>query len=932
VVSAGKNDSEATQNEKQPNIFVSSKSSDSSDSSVNFIKIVNDHKFFLKKKTPINIKAYIEPIKKTKKIINAKKELSVPEQSIFCEGYPCTKNLHYDFSDKPIDITEFTHAQFSWTQSEFGPMPKILFEAELSKNISKNEPLRIWSVVGKTSFSLKQLKTINMNEAKYDDKSIIYLAKRELGLKGDDKWYHSVSDNELILQSRVNLPLKKVQTVKVFSASDISPRVVQFSIDSNGNGFRDDYILFNQIRYTKEVKNGESILNIDLRPAIKALGIDINKTTLMEVIVFLPTTVQTYLSRKPLHQISFFCNIHSQNELFINPKVKNHKNDYSIDLDFSSLSSNQFIQNSKIVSVKITAILDNPQFINWNSFLFYNSLEKDIASIIDIPGMAISTWDNGNLKFDQLNKITSFRPIGIYRFHKPNKKAIEKVEDFNKDEIPVYLIERGQKQLNPVVEKWHSIEDKVKGKLWYSLSGKKKNSSVNGWIRVEKDEKRYPEPFSLVEGSDWLNILTGNFNTIGDFSLEGFIYIEEWPFQIALFDVLSIPITKEFDYRNYEWWINEAKLDLALNGKNFQNNKNDGKLLLYPERQAGSKWEFLLPKEEFIFPLELIIPGPLPKPSRMILKVNNRETPIPYGPYVLPLTNIGFNGDEFKLSIEYLGNDPIIWLDTPKVKVMGLKQTPIHDLSKLMVVIDDIEKHLNLKHLPDPRGEWIDMGKVRLNKGSHFVKTINSDFFKIKSLVLESGSPISLLDSQGNISKIKSFREKIYNFGIKIALIILICALIYILRKKIKYISYGLYQNISDMYIQLNNNIVTIFWMLLAILLYCIGIITNNTQKENYYYTIGGIAVVMVLLHFSRLIKSHVSTVYPKIASYVYRSLSAVFFTWSIALLFITAFLVAARIEVLAEQVAFIVYYLLFAGVINEIIEIKKSNKAANNK
>jgi hypothetical protein len=956
VVSAVKNDSEATENGKQTNIFVSSNISESavkndsnatendtqtnifvssriSESSVNFIQIVNNHQFFLEKNTPIKIKAYIEPITTNKKIIYAKKELSLPEQSVFCKGYPCTKKLYYDFSDKPIDIKEFTHAQFSWTQSEFGPMPEILFEAELSKNISKNEPLRIRSAVGKTSFSLKQLKTINMKEAQYAEKSIIYLTKRELGLEGDDKWYHSVSENELILQSRVNLPLKKVQTVKVLSESDLAPRVVQFSIDSNGNGCRDGYILFNQIRYTKEVKNAESILSIDLRPAIKALGIDINKTTLMEVIVFIPTTFKTYLSRKPLNEISFFCNDRPQNELFVNPKVKNHKNHYTIDLDFSSLANNQLILNSKIINAKITTILNNPQFIKWNSIFFYNSLEKDIASLIDIPGMAISTWDNGNLKHDQLNKIASFRPLAIYRFHKPNKKAIENVEDLKKEEIPVYLIESGLKQIKPVIEKWHSIEDKVKGKLWYSLSGKKKNSSVNGWIRFEQDEKRYPETFSLVKGSDWLNVFTGEFNKIRDFSIKGSIHVEKWPFQIALFDVQSFPITKEFDYRNYEWWINEAKLDLALKGKNFQKNKNDGKLLLYPERQAGNKWEFLLPKEEFIFPLELIIPGPLPKPCRMILKVNNDETPIPYGPYVLPLTNIGFNGNEFKLSIEYLGTDPIIWLDIPVVKVMGLKQTPIHDLSKLMVVIDDIEKQLNLKHLPDPRGEWIDMGKVRLDKGSHSIQTINSKFFKIKSLALESGAPISLHYSQSNSSKIKLFRGKIYIVGIKIALIILICALIYILRTKIKYIIYRLFRHIRDMYIQLDNTIVITFWTLLAILLYCIGIITNISQKENYYYTIGGIAVVMVMLHFSRLVKNYVSTVYPKVASYVYRSLSAIFFTWSIALLIITAFLVAVRIEVLAEQVTFIVYYLLFAGVINKIVEInKKPIKAADRK
>jgi Flp pilus assembly protein TadB len=97
-----------------------------------------------------------------------------------------------------------------------------------------------------------------------------------------------------------------------------------------------------------------------------------------------------------------------------------------------------------------------------------------------------------------------------------------------------------------------------------------------------------------------------------------------------------------------------------------------------------------------------------------------------------------------------------------------------------------------------------------------------------------------------------------------------------------------------------------------------------TASGENYGFTFGGLAMVLVIWHLSRMLKNRFSERFPKAAEYIYRSRGTPFFACAIALLVATALLLVIKLEPVAEQVAVIVYYLLVVGVVGELVSLRK--------
>jgi signal transduction histidine kinase len=118
-----------------------------------------------------------------------------------------------------------------------------------------------------------------------------------------------------------------------------------------------------------------------------------------------------------------------------------------------------------------------------------------------------------------------------------------------------------------------------------------------------------------------------------------------------------------------------------------------------------------------------------------------------------------------------------------------------------------------------------------------------------------------------------------------------------------------------------------ILWLFISVLLYYIGITKPaKAGAENYAITFGGICFFISFAHLMRVTRDWFTSRFPKISAYVYRDRATPFFAGAICILAVVPFLLIAKMDIIAEHAAIIVYYSLVMGVILVFLEIKKAD------
>jgi hypothetical protein len=416
-------------------------SSSAPGSAVRFIQGVEDGVLSLRKGVTFKVKAFVEPVTVTEETVYAQREVSIPEKEFVCREWPCSKKWDFDFSDRPVSVSEFPRLQIAWSQSVFGATPEIRVAAEFIHDGEEQKKIHVKGYFsGKDEPLLEPVKTIYMKEADYVEKSTWYLAKRELGFEADERWRYDQDGENLVLQARVDLPLKEVRAVQIFFDPKKVPELegVQFSVDTNGNGRRDIFILFGQIKHDLKKRSGRAILTLDLRGAITNLGIDPEKAVLQEPVIFLPTNFPLYKRDMPIQKIVFESVDHAKEEEIIKPEVEQRGEQYSLDFDFSEALEDLSIWDAKLDNLKITVDLDGPQVITWDRVRLFDAWETQVPVLSKEPGRALRDWirqkDDEMTESDRdvgepsgvqeeeedlpgsLGQIKGFRPLWVKRY------------------------------------------------------------------------------------------------------------------------------------------------------------------------------------------------------------------------------------------------------------------------------------------------------------------------------------------------------------------------------------------------------------------------------------------------------------------------------------------------------------------------------------
>jgi len=474
-IASGASVSYAKENSQTTDIMVSS---GFKDSNVKYIQSIEDGQLTLENKTEFRVKAKIEPVVGDRETIFSEKKLHISRDEVVCVDYPCQKKWEFDFSkDEEFDFIDFPKFQLAWKESFVGNTPGITVNA-FFQNSDCQETNGCKDILitgsygpGKENPELTEIKTVNMDYAGLTQKSRGYLAKREHGFSADSHWRYDKDGKNLVIQSRVDIPLSECQAIKFYLGSDYQPEKIQFSVDTDGDLDRDLFLLWEQLDIKRYKENGQDVIYLDLHRALKNAGADIEKGILLEPIIFIPTDISSFKKNKPIKKIVFGVPSEHSDHV-VSPKVENQPNNPNVralEFDFTQSPLLRDMWDVRLNKIEMTADFNSPQIFSWETARLIDTLSDKVPVALFQSGAALKKWSKNMPPIGKHEVITSFAPL----FHMENKKGIGtrpqktniryKNEDFQDSHLEI----------------------KVKN-AWYQIDGDKQTLKIKGIFTGEK--------------------------------------------------------------------------------------------------------------------------------------------------------------------------------------------------------------------------------------------------------------------------------------------------------------------------------------------------------------------------------------------------------------------------------------------------------------
>lgn len=141
-----------------------------------------------------------------------------------------------------------------------------------------------------------------------------------------------------------------------------------------------------------------------------------------------------------------------------------------------------------------------------------------------------------------------------------------------------------------------------------------------------------------------------------------------------------------------------------------------------------------------------------------------------------------------------------------------------------------------------------------------------------------------------------------------------------------------LYQRLPLWWRDKRHPILLAAWTALTLVLYGIGLTLKVGSGENYFFTFGGMAVVMVMRELFLVVEPHFRRVFPNIANHVYGGAGSLYVSGALVLLVGTATMLSLKLELIAEQLAVVVYYCLVVGTVLKIVALRRAHNDHSDK
>ncbi len=904
-------------------------------------------RFNLKEKDHFKIKIFVEPRKTKARVLLANKPLRWEEGSLKSRGEIIYRKdgfslniieqgegeIYWSYPLKnPLDIWDFPYFRLRFKGE--GPEPAIQAFFYFDTNGDGEKDLVLKGTYPQSAQMLTLTMVENVSQAKFKPKSYGYLVRRELGFKTDRAWRYTQDGSSTVLQKVFNIPINKAEFIRFYFKPGTYFERVNLFIDTDGNGRKDRLVLWEQLVHYKR-QDVDSIVEIDIDASLKKLNIDPQKAKIYEIIVFLKGDKETILKEKILRKLEFFKKGDEKSWEGVPLKINRAGDRKELIFEIQKKLQEDQIFSAKLLKLDLKIsfkkenfghfIIGNLAFLDFSimevpSFLFkpYRALE-DFLNLPLFPGEYVKSfdllwWENSCFVFSK----TSFvkKRVNSNLFQKLIEKQINKVVNNN-----LFLKAIYNKDLF----------------LYANIYYEEKSGKENYISRVIPNNRFIEIPFlkgkKLKKIEIWANLKTH----LQKEPLEKYFgKIEE----ILLIDAEIDEL--EYGRENNEifWYVKREDINLTRSLKKTYLLDRSLRLSISLPK-ISSFFSFLKLKYHFSDEVS----------GRILTYIQNTKENVMLplfkkGEVYIPFSNHNYRFPPSKIIFDFYLNDHktipyVIFIDDIKLIAFGIPYSLTELIYKelpFLVSIDGNSLPLTIE-VKDKEivslGKWLEAGEIDLDIGEHSIDINKNSFLIPKAIVLEAQNEYPLpmkLKESANISQFENRLKKLFISVIKVFLVIVIFWILFRYWKVKKIII-----NVKTLFLKIYGVLPDIFWMFfwltMAIIFYFTGFKYRVSQGENYWWTFGGIWIVIAYHHFIKLIKNTFQKAFPKLGNYVYRGSGTPYVSGFIFILLICAILLVLNLEPLANQLAIIGYYLLVIGVVRELIDFSREqeNKEVRN-
>lgn len=284
---------------------------------------------------------------------------------------------------------------------------------------------------------------------------------------------------------------------------------------------------------------------------------------------------------------------------------------------------------------------------------------------------------------------------------------------------------------------------------------------------------------------------------------------------------------------------------------------------------------------------------------------------------------------KFSLSIKLLTST-----STTKEQLVGRPILAL-DSNKLLPVDAKFNKY---------RGNlYFDLGDIKYSNFFDDIKYLEHPWLKVDKIILDREEPFSIEEWQ-ELNKEELIEGGEGSFWLQLLKYISILLIIWWLlasgwfNKLFRFLTssfLSLWNSpvrvLSRLNIEVGWRVALLWWAIVTISLYVSGVLLPSIiQEENYYFTFGGMAVVLTWRALVECCKPSVESRWPGLSKKVYSGAGTKYFSGFIVVLALVVVALIIKLEPIAEQLAVIGYYLLVVGVVLEILDLRKDEPNIN--
>ena len=857
-----------------------------------YTRTIDNSKLVLDTPVTAEMQAFVVPVA-TGDIAIWQEKLLESDETVECRCPPGKKVWHFDLSDKNFSVDDFPRLLLSWNQSDSEATPptvvaKAGFEVPTSSKMTKPQTYTAMGGgdIEKLIYEGPHV-TLDMKTATYAPKSKLYLAKRELGLKADNGWRYTIDGQFVSLQTRVDLPLAHNQLIQLITTPNGMPSRIHFSVDTTGNGRRDQFILKNidQYQSVETIQNGQKILTIDLKNTLAEMGIDPEKAMLMEPIFYFHMSRRKYMQEKPLQKIVFGSQKKSEDGIVIFPQKTQAGNRTFLEYDFLQALENKGVRNSKWRELTIEMQFSSPQSLTVEGIRLFDAFPCPVPLIANEPSKAMHAWTGEKLPLGQYEQITSFRPLNWSWLDQPKGFLAEYTQDNFSDKDCKIIADGSFYHLDKALNTFHlngifldhdsHVTVKIRPKHYartlkfdgkgpktlalLSISEKGKfylpaNRGLVFDIKPEDDESTDPNrilkwelsltsfdkfplhpPFSKKHCSTVPVQLPNQKFTFDpvQFSKNMDVTITE---RTVAFDSLQAKLS----LNEVEWWKKVAivlpEFPIGQVPANLFIDTAQKRIFLFSQKNKINQYWIPFPEKNFFAPLRVNVPGKIPEGCQLFLQMDNRKVPLQEGNNDLdglverpmkPGSGQSSASLSHTLAIEILydGREPMISIGLPKLSLFGVRWTAEDEYRKLFLQVARQRVYIPFVQFSGNGGKWVDLGKICLDKGEHAIAITNSPFFEIKQLLFETNTPLPIHNLETEAKAPVPVWKKLAAMGLKGLIVLAGLGTCYAMRVRIRKMWSGIWQPFPKWYwILLPKGVWTILWLFISMGLYGLGL------------------------------------------------------------------------------------------------------------